>query len=59
MECKSINTELGRIAKEVLIETLWNVNKANPYKYSLADSVLIETLWNVNNYTATELTKGT
>ena len=32
----------------VLIETLWNVNKADPYKYSLADSVLIETLWNVN-----------
>ena len=39
---------LCKILREVLIETLWNVNTATIVSNILSLSVLIETLWNVN-----------
>ena len=36
--------------REVLIETLWNVNLIRVSVLSIGFIVLIETLWNVNDY---------
>ena len=37
----------------VLIETLWNVNKADYTVAAIRMTVLIETLWNVNDFQMT------
>ena len=39
---------MKELAKEVLIETLWNVNYYEAEKKKSQGYVLIETLWNVN-----------
>ena len=50
VECKYKEKQQIYLFREVLIETLWNVNK-DFYGYRRKTvAVLIETLWNVNFY---------
>ena len=49
MECKYYHEfNLDWIVREVVIETLWNVNIENYNRFEDWTDVVIETLWNVN-----------
>ena len=50
MECKSVRRKRKNTGKQVLIETLWNVNAISCRIRNGSGRVLIETLWNVNNF---------
>ena len=48
VECKLVISWRVIKRRNVLIETLWNVNRFANYTIPFVGRVLIETLWNVN-----------
>ena len=50
VECKEIHAYLKLQTSYVLIETLWNVKRANISDIMAWNEVLIETLWNVKDF---------